>query len=523
MSYVKAIGDYKYNTNDILGRGTFATVYKGYNIYTKINVAIKKVNIMKLQQTHDDIDMERIMKCLSAEIAIMKSMKHTNILTLYDFIIESDNVYMILEYCAGGNIMTYMKMQYNKLSNIRSIEELTRKIAIQIRDGVKYMHENKVSHRDLKPQNILILEPYENITDMTIKIADFGFARQMNSNQLSETVCGSPLYMAPEILRNEKYNDTADLWSIGVILYEMLIGNPPFCVDNVIELLGMYAAKGSIKLPSHIEVSDACRQLVSSLLYVNSSLRIGWHEFLNHVWFMESHANTIPDYDEQIKNNLCFGSAPSRMQNTNKHIDEVLGKLEIINDYSRSIIITHGQNSKGASILSALTQWIERIKTLIAYGCSEIYLHHYEEGSKIFAYCTDIINLMLETTICCETEKYSQISDVQQHKIDLMMYKLKDLLCESNERKTYCDANINAIDKTSQFVCKTIERLIFDKAIVLGKRGDVNIEISNKQIAIDDYTQAINLLEILVLFSSDEAVGLIRKYIELFTKKLKLI
>jgi len=124
-----------------------------------------------------------------------------------------------------------------------------------------------VVHRDLKPQNILLVENNEN---SLLKIADFGFAKFLQPFALAETLCGSPLYMAPEVMQAQKYDAKADLWSVGVILYQLVTGIPPFNGDNQIQLLRNILRSREIRFPSDCELSHGCIDLCRKLLRLNS-------------------------------------------------------------------------------------------------------------------------------------------------------------------------------------------------------------------------------------------------------------
>ena len=134
--------------------------------------------------------------------------------------------------------------------------------------------------RDLKPQNLLLSD---NTPQAVLKIADFGFARHLQQQELADTLCGSPLYMAPEILQSQKYDAKADLWSVGTILYELVVGRPPFNGSNHVVLL-QNIERHEAKIPDQIarHLSPACIDLIYSLLKRNPVQRISFEEFFSH-------------------------------------------------------------------------------------------------------------------------------------------------------------------------------------------------------------------------------------------------
>ena len=188
------IGNYNISGRSI-GKGSFSRIYLGKHKYTKKVVAIKRIRI-NLENKDQNLPIER-------EIQIMKTIDHPNIVKMYDILRDSTHIYIILEYCQYGD--------FSKFLNNRALKEVWAKsFLIQIAKALQYLKSKNIFHRDIKPHNILLTKKYK------IKISDFGFAK-INNNNLSDTLCGSPLYMAPEILTYKKYTDKADLWSIGVI------------------------------------------------------------------------------------------------------------------------------------------------------------------------------------------------------------------------------------------------------------------------------------------------------------------
>ena len=183
-------------------------------------------------------------------------------------------------------------------------EVIVRHFLKQLASALDFLREGNFIHRDVKPQNLLLdpsplfyakakpgavaedklQAPAAGIESLpTLKIADFGFARSLPSTSLAETLCGSPLYMAPEILRYEKYDAKADLWSVGTVLYEMMVGKPPFRASNHVELLRkIERGEDRIKFPEEVALSDSMKKLIRGLLKRNPVERISFGEFFNN-------------------------------------------------------------------------------------------------------------------------------------------------------------------------------------------------------------------------------------------------
>ena len=285
---MKKIGNYLYNPKHI-GKGSFSKVYKGYHIENNNKVvAIKKILISNF----------KIRNYIEQEINVMKKIEHENILKLYDVEYGSDYIYLILEYC-DYDLYTYLK------NNNLSYDDI-RKFMKQLINGLEYIMKKDIVHRDLKPQNILITK------DKILKICDFGFAREFNSNKMSSTFCGSPLYMAPEIIDKNEYNIKSDIWSVGIILYEMCMKFHPYKSDNITELIGKIKDE-NIEIYYNEDMPLKCKKLLKKLLKINTKKRITWEELFEDKWINnienDSSGDEISDdeiSDDEISDNeIC--------------------------------------------------------------------------------------------------------------------------------------------------------------------------------------------------------------------------
>ncbi|KAI1792820.1 kinase-like protein [Ganoderma leucocontextum] len=249
-----------------LGKGSFATVYRGYHEQTHHQVAIKTVNRSGLSP--------KLFDNLQGEIEILKSLSHRHITRLLDVIRAERNIYLIMEFCAGGDLANYIKKR-GRVEGLEYIpspgaaptyyphpksggldEIVVRSFLRQLARAIKFLRQRNLIHRDIKPQNLLLNpagpDEYSRghpVGVPVLKVADFGFARFLPQAMMAETLCGSPLYMAPEILSYQKYDSKADLWSVGAVLYEMAVGKPPFRAQNHIELLKKIDNSKAIKFP----------------------------------------------------------------------------------------------------------------------------------------------------------------------------------------------------------------------------------------------------------------------------------
>lgn len=211
-----------------------------------------------------------------------------------------------MEYCNYGDLQ---KFQNKKPFSHKHIQYYM----LQLRDALQYLRTRNIVHRDLKPQNILLTSPIH------IKITDFGLARYINletelhtpvhasldNEDLFSTYCGSPIYMSPELLNHQQYNSKSDLWSLGVILYELITGVPPFIAKNLKQLVSrVNTEKINLDKIDKTLISDDCFNLLSKLLNYDKIQRLDWDEFFTHKWF--SYNIILEEENKIIENPLCY-------------------------------------------------------------------------------------------------------------------------------------------------------------------------------------------------------------------------
>ncbi|KAI9304554.1 kinase-like domain-containing protein [Cunninghamella echinulata] len=261
----KEVGDYWLGKT--LGKGSSGRVKLGVHKVTGQKVAVKIISKSHLKSNTS------VEKSVKREIAVMKLIKHPNIISLIDVIDLSDstNLYLILEYIEGGELFEHL-ISCGKLS-----EKEARKYFQQIIFGLDYCHRHLICHRDLKPENLLLDK--EN----NIKICDFGMASLQPTGSLLETSCGSPHYASPEIVNGIPYDGSAsDIWSCGVILFALLNGHLPFDDDNMHILLNK-VKEGKYDMPKNLP-SDA-KDLIEKILVIDPRKRLTMEQVQAHPWF----------------------------------------------------------------------------------------------------------------------------------------------------------------------------------------------------------------------------------------------
>ncbi|KAJ4775928.1 CBL-interacting serine/threonine-protein kinase 17 [Rhynchospora pubera] len=271
----------KYSLGRTLGEGNFGKVRYARHATTGQPFAVKILDRSKILslRCHDQI---------KREIGTLKLLHHPNVVRLHEVSASKTKIYMVLEYVDGGELFDQIDIK-GKLP-----EEEARKLFQQLIDGISYCHEKGIYHRDLKPENVLI------DTKGTVKISDFGLSalpQHLGKDGLLHTTCGSPNYIAPEVLANRGYHGSmSDIWSCGVILYMMLVGHLPFEDRNIV-VLYQKILKGETKIPTWLSVG--AQNLLKRILDPNPMTRIDIDGIKSNDWFMQHYIPAVPCDDEE--------------------------------------------------------------------------------------------------------------------------------------------------------------------------------------------------------------------------------
>ncbi|XP_074583537.1 CBL-interacting protein kinase 5-like [Curcuma longa] len=278
----------RYELGRLLGQGTFAKVYQARNLATGAIVAIKV------------IDKEKVLRVgmidqIKREISVMRLVHHPNIVELYEVMATRSKIYFAMEYVRGGEL-------FSKVAKGRLKEDAARKYFHQLIAAVDFCHSRGVYHRDLKPENLLLDEKGD------LKVSDFGLSAlgaSRGQDGLLHTTCGTPAYVAPEIISKKGYDGAkADIWSCGVILFVLLAGYLPFHDSNLMEMYRKIS-RGDFRCPYWFP-SDV-KKLLLRLLEPNPAARIPVAKLIENPWFRKGYYKAINQHQAQMKRDESLG------------------------------------------------------------------------------------------------------------------------------------------------------------------------------------------------------------------------
>ncbi|XP_071741801.1 CBL-interacting protein kinase 2-like [Rutidosis leptorrhynchoides] len=285
----------RYELGRLLGQGTFAKVYYGRNTRTGQGVAIKVIDKEKVIRVG-------LMTQIKREISIMRLVKHPNILQLYEVMATKTKIYFALEYAKGGEL-------FDKVSKGRLKESVARKYFQQLINAVDFCHSRGVYHRDLKPENLLLDE------NDNLKVSDFGLsalAESKHQDGLLHTTCGTPAYVAPEVINRKGYDgDKADIWSCGVILYVLLTGYLPFHDSNLME---MYRKIGKAEFKCPNWFPPEVKRLLTRMLDPNPTYRITIAKIKENTWFKKGTNVKKPRNENENESDRASSSSEEKRE-----------------------------------------------------------------------------------------------------------------------------------------------------------------------------------------------------------------
>ena len=282
-----------------LGSGSFGRVFLVAHNETKELFALKTIEKRKIMTTYGRLDI------IHEEINIHSKLSHQNIIKLYNIYEDEETINIIMEYAPKGNLYHLIKQEKNGFSEHKAFEYF-----IQILNAVYYLHSNNIIHRDIKPENILIS------ADNKLKLCDFGWAKELTLENRS-TFCGTMEYMAPEIVGSENYDYSVDIWSLGILLYELLFGHSPFkanTTNNIIQNIKSHELNYDNK-----NLSNSCKDLIQKLLEMNPQKRLKLKDILEHS-FIKKHSKLL----------IYKKKSPTKMTNIDKIQNRLNKNIKVI-------------------------------------------------------------------------------------------------------------------------------------------------------------------------------------------------
>ncbi|XP_039391208.1 serine/threonine-protein kinase Nek5 [Mauremys reevesii] len=266
----------KYEIIKMIGEGAFGKVFLAKGKVNNHQSVIKEINLTKMPVKEKEASQK--------EVILLAKMKHPNIVTFYSSLQEKNKLYIVMEYCDGGDLMRRINMQHGVLFN----EDQILAWFVQISLGLKHIHDRKVLHRDIKAQNIFLSN-----NGMVAKLGDFGIARMLNNTmELARTCVGTPYYLSPEICENRPYNNKTDIWSLGCVLYELCTLKHPF-EGNSLHQLVLKICRGHF-IPVSPKYSYDLRILISQLFKISPRDRPSINSILKKPFLEKRITNYLP-------------------------------------------------------------------------------------------------------------------------------------------------------------------------------------------------------------------------------------
>ncbi|XP_035753920.1 serine/threonine-protein kinase Nek5 [Egretta garzetta] len=293
----------KYEIITKIGEGSFGKIFLAKEKVDNEQCVIKEINLSKMPVKEKEASQK--------EVILLAKMKHANIVTFYASLQEKNKLYIVMEYCDGGDLMKRINMQHGVLFD----EEQILSWFVQISLGLKHIHDKKILHRDVKAQNIFLSD-----NGKVAKLGDFGIARQLNSTmEFAHTCVGTPYYLSPEICENRPYNNKTDIWSLGCVLYELCALKHPF-EGNSLHQLVLKICRGHFH-PVSPNYSYDLRILISQLFKISPRDRPSINSILRKPFLQKLVLRYLPS-EEELSHTVIHRKKPSASEPGAKLIQE---------------------------------------------------------------------------------------------------------------------------------------------------------------------------------------------------------
>ena len=386
----------KYALLKEIGRGATGIVFEGKELKTNNVVAIKMIPVSKFKSGNTE-------KFTKREINILVSLNHENLIKFINVEKTEKNVYLILEFCNGGTLKEYQAYYRNKY-NMELNEFYVQKIIRQFIKGLEYMHKNNTMHRDIKLDNLMLnFNKYPNIVlnnndtakvdydqvdlndEFTVKIADLGFAKHLDDSKVTSTMLGTPTTMSPDVMNikesdNKTYSIKADLWSLGIITYQLVIGRLPFTGKDINEIRTTLK-NGKYSYSKKLNLSIEVISFINGLLQYEPKKRMNWEEIKNHPFITKEvskfhfiNLNTIGDINESnVEMNTKDCDNYIWLNIENKSFNKELDKIDI-NDLEKEEVKSILENTRieNIEIIQCMIEEQERKSQCEIHNCYKV-------------------------------------------------------------------------------------------------------------------------------------------------------
>ncbi|KAI7791948.1 calcium/calmodulin-dependent protein kinase type 1D [Triplophysa rosa] len=330
-SWKKQVEDVKemFEFKEVLGTGAFSEVVLAEERATGKMFAVKCIPKKALKGKESSIE---------NEIAVLHKIKHENIVALEDIYESSNHLYLIMQLVSGGEL-------FDRIVEKGFYTEKDASVLIkQVLDAVNYLHSMGIVHRDLKPENLLYFNPQDG---SKIMISDFGLSKMEGTGDVMSTACGTPGYVAPEVLAQKPYSKAVDCWSIGVIAYILLCGYPPFYDENDSKLFEqILKADYEFDSPYWDDISDSAKDFISCLMEKDPAKRYTCEQALRHPWIAEDTAlckNIHESVSRQMRKN--FAKSKWRQAFNATAVVRHMRRLQLGSSMGSSMDATHSSNT----------------------------------------------------------------------------------------------------------------------------------------------------------------------------------
>ena len=313
-----------------LGKGAFGEVWKVTHDNSKKIYCIKMMNKREIYE-------QKLINQINKEISIMYNINHPYSIKLYNHFEDNEKIYLIMELATNGNLYNFIQ---NKKHQKNKTKDMIKKIIIQTIEIIKYLHSFNIVYRDIKPENILLDK------DFNIKLCDYGWASYFTSGHFLNTFCGTPEYVSPEIIKKYPYNEKVDIWGIGVLIFELVFGYPPFS-SNLNEDRFKNIKEGKINWPEDLDDNEL-KDLIEKILKINPTERLSLEDIEKHPWLNDTYKKMKEDkltndtfknkemsQTEIYKTNI-MNNGISKLFNSNKKSSRINSYNELENDDSLS-------------------------------------------------------------------------------------------------------------------------------------------------------------------------------------------